>query len=557
LSALGDWGKLEITSDSKLMPLIDQIRVDKLTELAHQRFDINLTGAESKVLTDSAGSINPIEPALNSLRPEVRPEFIRWLTTDPEAAKHIDPKGLRAWGVNVAGKLDFEECQILPTLYFHRCAFPGEINLMSAEARGIYLTESEIAGSVQADGITVHGPVSFRESKFFSEVRILGATIESELSLTGAKFRASGDALSLDNAIVGNNVFLNGEFESAGTVRMLGARVTGNIECDGAKFYAATNALILDQAKIEGGVFFRNGLVSKGAIRLPVAEVKGDIEFWDVEVGEVSCRNLKLSGDFMWMLIRNPQTATLKLIGASVRVLRDSLESRPAQNHLKLDGFQYQDLISHKPPTAEELVKNRLPEEHKLDAKDRVSWLMLQDRKVQTKAQSWMQLRTLLTNKGDNEGAKYVTYKFRCAQASRKGFFAKRAAIAFAWLEEAPTRILWLVFATLLLFTSLFWYAGARGALAPTEAEAYKAFTSGKPVQSAYPQLNPFIYTLDNALPLAKLGQDDKWAPDCRYPSRELLTNYWFLMWMRWILVLWGWFEAAVLGAAIVSRFKS
>jgi len=539
------------------MPQIDRIRINRLTDLAHLRFDINLTRAETKVLTDSAGSIDPIEPALNSPRPDVRPEFIRWLATDHEAAKHIDPKGLRAWGVNLAGKLDFEECHIFPTLFFHRCTFCGEINLMSAEAKGIYLTESEIRGAVQADGVTVHGPVNVRRSEFLAEVRILGAIIESELSLTGAKFRGPGDALSLDNSTVGNNVFLNGEFESNGTVRMLGARVNGNIECDGAKFHAPTNALILDQAKIEGSVFFRNGLVSKGAIRLPVAEVKGDVEFWDVEVGEVSCRNLKLCGDFMWMLIRNPQLSTLKLIGASVRVLRDSLESRPASNQLKLDGFQYQDLISHKPPTAEELAGNRLPEEHRLSAKDRVSWLMLQDPKVQTNAQPWVQLRNLLTSKGDDEGAKYVTYKFHCVLASRKGFFRKKAAIAFAWLEESPVRILWLVFATLLVFTPLFWYAGARGALAPTEAEAYKAFTTGKPAQSSYPQLNPFIYTLDNALPLAKLGQDEKWAPDRRYPSTEFLTNYWFLMWMRWTLVLWGWFEAAVLGAAIVSRFKS
>jgi hypothetical protein len=94
------------------MPQIDRIRINRLTDLAHLHFDINLTRAETKVLTDSAGSIDPIEPALNSPRPDVRPEFIRWLATDHEAAKHIDPKGLRAWGVNLAGKLDFEECHI-------------------------------------------------------------------------------------------------------------------------------------------------------------------------------------------------------------------------------------------------------------------------------------------------------------------------------------------------------------------------------------------------------------------------------------------------------------
>ena len=79
---------------------------------------------------------------------------------------------------------------MLPTLYLHRCTIQGEINLMSVEA--------------QADGLTVHGPLSLRGSTFANEVRMLGTTIQSELSLASAKFNAPGDALSLDNANVGN-----------------------------------------------------------------------------------------------------------------------------------------------------------------------------------------------------------------------------------------------------------------------------------------------------------------------------------------------------------------
>jgi hypothetical protein len=539
------------------MPLLDQIRFDKLLELARARFDQNLTDAEIRVVRESASSVDATEPAKAAARPDVRSEFVRWLATDPEAAPHIDPKGLRVWGATLPNKLDFEECHLLSTLYLHRCTIPGEINLMSVEAKDIYITESDVAGRVQADGLTVHGPVSFRGSTFASEVRMLGATIQSELSLTSAKFNHPGDALSLDNANVGNNVFLNGEFESVGTVRMLGIQVSGNVECDNAKLKGTPNALILDEARIGGGVFCRNGLESVGAIRLPVAEIKGDVEFWDVDVAEVSGRNLRLTGDLIWMLIHKPQRAVLKLIGANVRVLRDSPKSRPAAGNLKLDGLQYDDLVSHKEPMAEDLANNRLPDENKLDANDRIDWLMLQHENTKAKAQPWMQLRALLDKKGDDRGSKHVLYKFRCFQAGQKPRLARSARIAFAWLEEIPSRILWLVGVTLLLFTSLFWYAGASGALAPTEAEAYKAFTHGKPMPAAYPQLNPFVYTVDNALPLAKLGQDDKWAPDHRYPSTNLLTSYWFLMWARWILLIWGWFQAAVLGAAIVSRFKS
>ena len=135
-------------------------------------------------------------------------------------------------------------------------------------------------------------------------------------------------------------------------------------------------------------------------------------------------------------------------------------------------------------------------------------------------------------------------------------FLQRRRAIAFAWLEEAPGRIWRSIACVLLLGWLVFGYAGSHGALAPTETEAYKAFIAGSPLPSAYPTLNPFVYTLDNAVPLVKLGQDEKWAPDRRYRGTNWFTDYWFLVWSRVVLVYLGWFQAGVLGAALLRRFK-
>ena len=73
---------------------------------------------------------------------------------------------------------------------------------------------------------------------------------------------------------------------------------------------------------------------------------------------------------------------------------------------------------------------------------------------------------------------------------------------------------------------------------------------------ASYPVLNPFVYTLENAVPMVKLGQDDKWAPDRRHPGKAWFTNYWILVWARWMLILSGWFQATVLAAALSGRFK-
>ncbi len=77
------------------VPLLDQIREEKLIDLAKACFDPPPTGAEEKVLRDSASSINPDMPAANASRPTIRSKFVRWLVTDQEAATHFDPKGLR------------------------------------------------------------------------------------------------------------------------------------------------------------------------------------------------------------------------------------------------------------------------------------------------------------------------------------------------------------------------------------------------------------------------------------------------------------------------------
>jgi hypothetical protein len=59
------------------MPLLDQIRVAKLLQLARDRFNPNLTDAEIKVLRDSVSSVDPTEPAKDAARPEVRTSIPR------------------------------------------------------------------------------------------------------------------------------------------------------------------------------------------------------------------------------------------------------------------------------------------------------------------------------------------------------------------------------------------------------------------------------------------------------------------------------------------------
>ena len=77
------------------------------------------------------------------------------------------------------------------------------------------------------------------------------------------------------------------------------------------------------------------------------------------------------------------------------------------------------------------------------------------------------------------------------------------------------------------------------------------------------PPFQPFIYTLENAVPLVKLGMDDKWTPDPAHDGKAWFPQYPWLNWLGWfnsygflngsrqLIILLGWFQAAVLGAAV------
>jgi hypothetical protein len=159
--------------------------------------------------------------------------------------------------------------------------------------------------------------------------------------------------------------------------------------------------------------------------------------------------------------------------------------------------------------------------------------------------------------KGDRKGAKGVIFALRQEQAKAYRVPRRLLSILVAQLEENLSRV-WRYLAILIaLGTLLFWNAERVAAMAPTDRDAYGAWATGKSFQSAYPRFNPIIYTVENALPLVKLGQDDKWVPDPSRRPTTLLTGYGFLSSARWILIFLGWFLATLLAKAIGDRFKS
>jgi hypothetical protein len=416
------------------------------------------------------------------------------------------------------------------------------------EGASLSAEQAEIGGNVLLrDGFESSGLVSF-----------VNAQIKGELDCRGAKLLVKiGDALNIFGATIGSSVDFRDGFEASGTVRMPSVRISGDLDCSGAKLLDTgyADGLVAHNARIGRNVSLV-GFHSARPIRLHGAQIDGDLTFLGAEVARVVCSNLSLSGDLVWLGIRKTLQPILDLSGAKIRTLDDDRASWPSQDNLFLDGLAYNELFLRGAPSVPVIENRWRPKPSPTEVSQRIDWIMLQSSDRRIEPQPWMQFRDLLEKRGDKRGAKHVLYKFRCVQSEGSNFVIRRLKIAFAWLEEAPQRIGLSIGFTFLLFTAIFWHAGAGGALAPTERDAYEAFIAGKPMPAAYPVFNPVIYTLEDAVPLVKLGEDDKWAPDRRHVPIGHFTGYWFLMWARWLLILSGWFQATVLGAALSRRFK-
>ncbi|MGA2350589.1 MAG: hypothetical protein ABSF70_09180 [Terracidiphilus sp.] len=489
--------------------------------MAMSHFRPDLTPAEFKVLHDSASSEDIPKPDEKAPRPEVRAEFLRWLATDPDAVSQIDPKGLRVHSAIIPGELDLQECHIDLTLVFRNCDFQRRINLRSAEMRGLFFLDSTLAEGIRADRVIVHGPLYLRRIESGGEICLLNARIECNLDCFGAKLKAEGDALSADGAKIGGAVFLKNSFESQGT------------------------------------------------IRLPGAEIAKDLSFKGAKVAGVVCQNTVVNGDLIWQRIEKSESTRLNLVGAKVRNLRDDRRSWPEKEMLDLDGLVYEDLTLHGPLSDEDIKYQTYTDELPLIAKERIDWIMLQSRECRTEPQPWMQLRDLLERKSDRKGAKYVLFRFRCLQAQKSWIPWRSCRKLYAWIEENPLRIGWSIALTLLIGTSIFTWGGWQHAMIETvryQPNAIKENGEVKPVSPHYPKYQPFVYTLENAVPLVKLGMDDKWTPDpspdfCRpwFPRKPWLyfiSTYGILVFTRWALIVGGWIQATILAASVADRFK-
>jgi hypothetical protein len=249
----------------------------------------------------------------------------------------------------------------------------------------------------------------------------------------------------------------------------------------------------------------------------------------------------------------NLQAASLDLRDASAGSLYDSglddttsADNRqtkwPQPGKLQLDGFVY----------------GRISSEGRIDVSKRIAWLGLQP-SPPFRQQPYLHLAKILTDSGDSDGGLRVLEKkealLRTSGApgpvARLWSWFLRVSIGYGYY---PGRAIWLIILLSLLGWIVYGTSYAAGTMIPTDKDVYdKDFKDKRLVPPYYPAFSPLVYSVENSLPLVKLGQGDKWqpysGPESLPGSNPILSG--FVLWFYRMQILLGWLLGTLFVAGV------
>ncbi len=485
----------------------------------------------------------------------IRARLIRWLCIDSEASKHVDPRGIQIHAARIGdpsneNALDLSAAFVSFPLNFLICSFQLPLWLPDAKIPRLNLTGTQIPG-LEADRVNVFGSV-FLKDRFHAEgeVRLMGAEIGGDLECEGGTFvNENGGALHADGIKVAGSVFLRDKFSARGEVRLLGAVIGVSLDCSGGTFVNKGGfALNADSVKVSGNVFLRNKFSVEGEVRFRGAEIGGQLDCSGAHFGDASGLNLEnatVKQAFLWRGLGSNSPVSLNLGHASVGPFADEEQSWPRKGNLLLDGFVYQ-RIGAGPTSAEK----------------RLEWLARQpDGFV---PQPYRQLAKVLRERGDDAGARKVLIAMENARLRFGGLSAiQRAASWILWATVGygytPLRALGWIVGFVLLGTILFSWGDGAGVMAQVDK---------KDSSAQLEPFNPFIFSLENFLPLVDLHMAKHWMPDpnatpvplflpfsdSAAPVTPSLGRY--LRCYLWAHILLGWFFTSMFIAGITGLVR-
>jgi hypothetical protein len=324
--------------------------------------------------------------------------------------------------------------------------------------------------------------------------------------------------LNADGINVKGFVFFRGGFRAEGEVNLLSAQIGDNLECDGGSFKnAAGRALNADRMNVQGNALFRSGFSAEGEVRMVNAVVKGTL---------------------VWTGVSNPGGVTLILRNGTAGAIQDDTASWPSAGRLDLDGFVYGHI-------ATDLT----------DTKNRLRWLKLQQPFT---PQPYRQLAKVMSDAGFDRGERRVLFEMEDRIWKEEGSVASALlrwplslVVGYGYY---PMRALLGLAILVLLGWGVYSGARAAGMMVPKDPQAYAYFKQNGRAPAFYEPLGPLVYSLENSLPLVKLGQTDYWRPDpAPAGPAGWMNSPRFLFGFLRLQILLGWILATLFIAGVTG----
>ncbi len=432
----------------------------------------------------------------------VRANILSWLASDADASRFVHPSGLGLAGARIDGKLDLSYATIDKPITIVRCFVPDGIDLSSARVEDFEVRRSR-TGSIDGDLSITHRDLSFQMGDY-GAISFMRAKVEGSLDFSGARINDGGP-----------------------------------------------DTVNLVEANIGGDVIFHEHFVTDGSVDARLAKIAHDLSFHDVVFageGGLNAERATIGGTLYWVDVKHTAKTALDLENTHAGALWDDEASWPAPGNLIVSGFVYGEIAGGPG-----------------DAAARLRWLALQPPGY--RPQPYRQLAKVLSETGREEGATDV----RIAKE-----IAMRRHGNLSWFQRAwnlmlemtigygykPLLALWWIAGFVVLGAVLFRWGYYMRIITPTEEAAYREFVASGEAPPHYPIFNPFVYSLENFLPVVELHQDKYWRPNPRHGVRGRVTlarepldssslPSRFLRWYLWIHILAGWTITPLLFAGL------
>ena len=431
----------------------------------------------------------------------VRADIIVWLATDAMTSRLVHASGLGFAGARIDGKLDLSYATVDKPITMVKCYIPDGIDLSSAHLEDFAVRRSR-TGSVDGDMSVTHRDLTFQMGDY-GVMSFTRATIGGALDLSGARIMdAGGDTVNLVEASVG------------------------------------------------GDVLFQEHFTTNGIVDARLAKIGHDLSFHDAVLegdAGLNAERAKIDGTLYWVEVKHTPKTVFDLENTHAGAIWDDEASWPAPGNLILNGFVYGEIAGG--PS---------------DARMRLQWLALQP--PEYRPQPYRELAKVLSEAGREEGATDVLIAKEIAlrQRGNRTWPQRAWNLMLEWtigFGYRPLRALWWISGFVVLGTILFGWGYQMRLITPTEEAAYREFVTNGEAPPHYPIFNPFVYSLENFLPVVELHQDKYWRPNPRHvvsrrsrretapvdssvPSR-------FLRWYLWIHILAGWTITPLLFAGL------